>query len=104
MRIGSTFHPDVDPSSDLASKNRLIALKKYSNRLIFHTFWHVICKLMRADPDHNFYLMRIRILFDADTKMMRIDEDPDPQHCMCCQVQARENEQSCIVCKETSSV
>ncbi len=61
MRIGSTFHPDVDPSSDLASKKRLIALKKHSNRLIFHTFWLVICKLMRADPDHNFYLMRIRI-------------------------------------------
>ncbi len=31
----------------LASKKRLRTLKKYSNRLIFHTFWLDICKLMR---------------------------------------------------------
>jgi hypothetical protein len=62
-------------------------LEKGLNRLIFHTFWLDICKLMRtrirfriqlinydADPDPVFYmtLMRIQV-----TKMMRILADPD---------------------------
>ncbi len=66
-----TDHPDADPDSDfylmrirmqiqiLASKQRLKPLKKCSKRLIFHTFWIVIC--IDADPDIDFYLMRIRI-------------------------------------------
>ncbi len=51
---GLTFHCDADPDptfhSDavririLASKLKLNPLKKGSNRLIFHTFWLVICK------------------------------------------------------------
>jgi hypothetical protein len=90
-----TYHPDADPDADpvsdfylmrirvrirlftlmririwiqnLASKKRLKPLKKCSNRLICHTFWLFICKLMRI---RFFTLMRmrilIRILFDAD--------------------------------------
>ena len=44
-----------------------------------------------ADPDPDFFLMRIRILISSDAdctrmgirvpKMMRIHADPDPQHC-----------------------
>jgi hypothetical protein len=72
-------------------------LKKCSNRLIFHTFWLVICKIdadpdpvpgtayhSDADPDADpdFYLMRIRILPAADADPgYQNDADPDPQHC-----------------------
>jgi hypothetical protein len=37
-----------------------------------------------ADPDSDFYLMRIRILLDADPDAdpgYQNDADPDPQHC-----------------------
>ena len=42
-----TFYPDADPDPDLSFQIRMKPLKKFSNRLIFHTFWFVICKLMR---------------------------------------------------------
>jgi hypothetical protein len=74
-----TFHPDADPDpystfhpvwirirvQILASKEGLKPLKKCSNRLIFHTFWLVICKLMRIRMRIRIQLiimMRIRIL------------------------------------------
>jgi hypothetical protein len=56
-----TFHPDADPDPDPdpypSFKKRL---KKGLNRLISHTFWLDICKLMR-----------IRI------QLINLDEDPD---------------------------
>ncbi len=67
------FDADVDPdptspwfgsgSGFELPKKGSNAWKECSNRLIFHTFWLVICKLMR---------IRIRVL-----KMMRIHADPD---------------------------
>ncbi len=63
-------------------------MKKCKKRLIFHTFWLDICKLIRIrihlihlDGDPDFYLMRtlIRTRFQV-TKMMRILPDTDPQH------------------------
>jgi hypothetical protein len=64
-----TFHPDVDPDPDLeilASKEKLKLLKKCSNRLIFHTFWLLICKLwVFVEPDpavlNQFGFLQIRI-------------------------------------------
>ncbi len=50
-----TFHPDADPDPDPSFQIKAQTLKKCSNRLILHTFCHVICKLMRIRP-------RIRIL------------------------------------------
>jgi hypothetical protein len=67
-------------------------LKKCSNRLIFHTFRLVICKLMRAvpdpayhfdakygswflfdvDPDPDFYLMRIQVTQWCGSMRIRI--------------------------------
>ncbi len=45
----------------LASRLRLKVLKKWPNRLIFHTFCHVICKLMRIRIRFlQFSLKRIR--------------------------------------------
>jgi hypothetical protein len=40
-----TFHFDAVPDLDPSFKKRLKTLKKGSNRLIFHTFWLVICKI-----------------------------------------------------------
>jgi hypothetical protein len=69
-----TFHPDADPDPDPDPCFQIKAqtFEMCPNRLIFHTFWFVICKLMRiqarfriqlitlnADPDPDFYLMRI---------------------------------------------
>jgi hypothetical protein len=76
--------PDPDPSFHIVQV--LEPLKNCSNRLIFHTFWLVICKLMRIWIRFQIQpitLMRIRIfiwcgsgsgfLFDADA-----DPDADP--------------------------
>ncbi len=52
----------------LASKYRIKTLKKCSNELIKHTFWLVICKLMRIRIQ-LVTLMRIQIL---PFKLMRI--------------------------------
>jgi hypothetical protein len=98
----SSYHLDADPESDfylmririrlfslirmriririqILASTRLKLWKKCSKRLIFHTFWLVICKFMRirfriqlntdADPNPDFYLMRMRIQV---AKMMRI--------------------------------
>jgi hypothetical protein len=83
-----TFHPAVDPDPDPSFKKRLKPLKKCENRLIFHTFWRDICKLMLIrirfriqlfiDANPDFYLMRMWIQV---TKMLLIIADPDPQHC-----------------------
>jgi hypothetical protein len=55
-----TFHfrADPDPSFQIKAKT----LKKCSNRLIFYTFWLVICKLMRSGSSFTFIRIRIRIL------------------------------------------
>ncbi len=80
-----TFHPDADPDLDPdpsfhIKTQTLEKMLKYRGRLIFHTFWIVIYKLMWirsgsryrysfvANPD--FYLMRIRMRIQV-TKMMR---------------------------------
>jgi hypothetical protein len=52
-------------------------LKNVLIRLIFHTF--LACHL-QIDADPDFYFMRMRIRTQV-TKMMRIHEDSDPQHC-----------------------
>jgi hypothetical protein len=91
-------HIDADPDSDfylmrmrillltlmliriliqiLASKKRLEPLKKCSNRLIVHTFWLVICKMMRIRIRFGtqlITLMRIRIRFRTQLiTLMRI--------------------------------
>jgi hypothetical protein len=85
--LDPNFHPDADadPDPDPSFQKRLKPLKKCQNRLIFHKFWPVICKLinririrfriqlyhLEAKPDPDFDLMRIRIVLDADP-------DPDP--------------------------
>ncbi len=48
-----TFHfdadpnPDPNPDPDLSYQVKAQTLKKCPNRLVFHTFWLVICELMR---------------------------------------------------------
>ncbi len=42
-----TFHFDADPDPDPSFQIKAQTMKKCSNRLVFHTFWLVICKLMR---------------------------------------------------------
>ncbi len=44
-----TFHPDEDPDPfpDPSFQIKAQTLKKCSNRLIFQTFWLIICRLMR---------------------------------------------------------
>ncbi len=78
-----TFLPDPDadpaPYPDPSYQIKTQTFENCSKRLIFHTFLLVICKLMRirfriklntdADPNPDFYLMRMRIQV---TKMMRI--------------------------------
>ncbi len=51
-------------------------MEKCPNMLIFHTFWLVICKLVRIRIQF-IILMRIRIL---PFIVMRIHEDPDLHH------------------------
>jgi hypothetical protein len=66
--LDPTFHPDADP--DPSFQIKIQTLKKCSNRLIFHTFWLVICKLMRIRFRIQLItLMRIWI-------RMRIHADP----------------------------
>jgi hypothetical protein len=55
-----TFHFAADPDPSVQVKGR--TLEKCSNRLIFHTFWLVICKLMRIRIQFT-TLIRIRIQF-----------------------------------------
>jgi hypothetical protein len=56
-----TFDFDADPDPDLASKKRLKTLKKCLNKRIFHTYWLVICKLMRIRIRNQLItLMRMR--------------------------------------------
>ncbi len=43
----STFHFDADPHPHPSFQKRLRKLKKCLNRFIFHSFWLLICKLMR---------------------------------------------------------
>ncbi len=66
-----------------ASKWRLKTLKKYSNMLIFHTFWLVICKLMWFRIRIKLKtLMRIRIrILPFYLKRIQAVPDPNPQHC-----------------------
>jgi hypothetical protein len=56
------FHPDADADQDPDPSFRIKAqtLEKCSNRLIFHTYWVVICKLMRIQIQ-LITLMRMRI-------------------------------------------
>jgi hypothetical protein len=42
-----TFHSDADPHPDLGFQIKAQPLEKVLNRLIFHSNWLVICKLMR---------------------------------------------------------
>ncbi len=45
-----TFHPDLDPDPDPSFQIKAQTFEKCSSRLIpvFHTFWLVICELMRV--------------------------------------------------------
>ncbi len=55
-----TFHFDADPDPSFPIKAQ--NLEKCKNRLLFHTFWLVICKLMRIRIRiQAITLMRIRI-------------------------------------------
>jgi hypothetical protein len=71
-----TFHSDAnpDPDPDPIFQIKAQILKKCSNRLIFHTFWLFICKLMRIRfRIQLFTVMRIRIRMQIQvTKIMRI--------------------------------
>ncbi len=55
-----TFRSDADPDPSLQINAQKVTLNKCSNRLIFYTFWLVICKLFRIWIQ-IFTLMRIRI-------------------------------------------
>jgi hypothetical protein len=58
-----TFNPDAVPDPDPNFQIRRKPLKECSNRLIFSTFWFVICKMMRIRIRFQLItLMRIRIL------------------------------------------
>ncbi len=66
--LDPNFHSDQDPDPSLQIKAQ--THEKCLNRLIFHTFWLVICKLMRIRIQFItsmqirtliFYLMRIRM-------------------------------------------
>ncbi len=80
FRCGSVFIIWCGSGSISYLQTKAQTLEKVLNRLIFHTFWLDICKLMRIrirfrnqlinfDADPAFYLMRMRIQV---TKMMRI--------------------------------
>jgi hypothetical protein len=71
------FDANLDPDSNFQIQAHL---KKCSNRLIFHTFWLVIYQLMRMRIQ-LIILMRIRIRI-LPFNLMRINADPDPQHCI----------------------
>ncbi len=102
MRIHMRIHwflfdmdPDVNLDPDFYLMSMRIRIRLFTLMLLFHTFWLVICKLMRirihfriqlvtlkrisilifidTDPDPIFSLIRIRIRIRIqDTKMMRI--------------------------------
>ncbi len=71
---GSDLHPEADPDPypSLQIKAKTLEKGLNRNRLIFNTFWLVICKLMRIRIRFRIQLttlMRIRIqsfIFDAD--------------------------------------
>ncbi len=46
-----TFHFDAEPDPDLSFQIKAQNHDKCSNRLIFHTFWLVISKLMRIHAE-----------------------------------------------------
>jgi hypothetical protein len=48
-----TFHFAADPGPDPSFQIKAKTLKKCPNRLLFHTFWLVICKLI-PDPAYHF--------------------------------------------------
>jgi hypothetical protein len=77
------FHFDADPDPDPSFQMKAQNLKKvYSNLLIFHTFWLVICKLMRFRIRIQLKtLMRIRIqILPFFLKRIHANPDPNPQH------------------------
>jgi hypothetical protein len=97
-----TFHPDAnpDPDTDPSFQIKAQTLEKCSNRLLFHTLWLVISKLMQIRIRFLIQLitlmwirMQIRILifiwrgsrwgsgflFDADVEFLfDADVDADP--------------------------
>ena len=71
-----TFHFDGVPDLSLQIK----AQKKCSNRLIFHTFWLVICKFMRIRFGIQlFTLMQMRIRMRIQVTNIVADPNPDPR-------------------------
>jgi hypothetical protein len=70
--------PDLDPSFQIKAQNHE-KTEKGSSRLIFHTFWLVICKLsadMNPVPDCHFYA-------DPDPAYhFDVDPDADPKNSM----------------------
>jgi hypothetical protein len=76
-----TFHPDanLDPYPDPSFKKGSNPGNTCSAKLGSYSINFGLCLQIDADPDPDFYLMRMRIQM---AKMMRILEDPDPQHSM----------------------
>ncbi len=69
MRIGSDFSPWCGSVFRPSFQKRIKPLKKCSNRLIFHTFWLVVCKLYAVCERIRiiiFIWCRSGFLFDAD--------------------------------------
>ncbi len=84
--LDPTFHSDQDQDPSLQIKAQ--THEKSLNRLILHTFWLVICKLMRIWIQ-LITSMEIRtvicyLMRDPDAVLgyqNDADPDPDPKHC-----------------------
>jgi hypothetical protein len=69
-----TFHFDSDPDANPGFQVKAQNLERCSSTLLFHTFWLVICKLMRIQKRIQLITFRrIRILH---LNLMRIHTDP----------------------------
>jgi hypothetical protein len=87
--VADTHHivadADADPDPSFQVKAQNLEKVLMACRLIFHTFWLVVCKLMRMriqliifDPDPGPYPA---YHFDADPDSnFQFNADPDPQH------------------------
>jgi hypothetical protein len=80
--LDPTFHPDADPDPDPSFKKKAQTLEKICKVMLIRIRFRIQLINFDAYPDSDIYLMRKRIqMLIQDTKMIRILEDLDPQHC-----------------------
>jgi hypothetical protein len=84
-----TFHFNADPDQEPSIQIKAQTLKKCSIRLIFLTFWLVICQLMRI----RIQLITLMWTLILPLNLMRIHADPDPQQwCQLSELCGRQND------------